>query len=83
MVSKIASNATSNVIDKLGREINGKGSVKAGERFTISNEDMNDIIKVKKSPEDMNVLSDGITEKASKTWNKKQIDGILSAFITL
>ena len=64
-------------------EINGKGSVKGGERFTlfISNENMNDIIKVIKWLEDLNVLSNGITDKASKTWNKKQVDGLLSALI--
>ena len=44
---------------------------------------MNDIIKVIKSLEDLNVLIDGFTEKASKTWNRKQVDGILSALITL
>ena len=83
LVSRIASNATWNVIDKLGREINGKRSVKGGERFTlfISNENMNDIIKVIKWLEDLNVLSNGITDKASKTWNKKQVDGLLSALI--
>ena len=83
LVNRIASNATWNVIGKLGREINGKGSVKGGERFTlfISNENMNDIIKFIKWLEDLNVLSNSITEKASKTWNKKQVDGLLSALI--
>ena len=83
LVNRIASNATWNVIGKLGREINGKGSVKGGERFTlfISNENMNDIIKVIKWLEDLNVLSNSITEKVSKTWNKKQVDGLLSALI--
>ena len=83
LVNRIASNATWNVIGKLGREINGIGSIKGGERFTlfISNENMNDIIKVIKWLEDLNVLSNSITEKASKTWNKKQVDGLLSALI--
>ena len=35
--------------------------MRAGKRF-ISNEDMNDIIKIKNSLEDSNVLIDGITE---------------------
>ena len=83
LVNRIASNTTWNVIGKLGRQINGKGSVKGGERFTlfISNENINDIIKVIKWLEDLNVLSNSITEKASKTWNKKQVDGLLSALI--
>ena len=42
----------------------GKGSVRAGKGFTlsISNEDLNDIIKVIKSLEDSDVLIDGVTE---------------------
>ena len=53
------SNITSNEINKFKRKINGKGSVRAGKGFIlfISNEDMNDIIKIIKSLED-----DGITE---------------------
>ena len=45
MFYHITSNATSNVIDKLGRKISGKTTVRAGKGFTlfISNEDVNDI----------------------------------------
>ena len=55
----LVSNITSNEINKFKRKINGKGGVRTGKGFTlfISNEDMNDIIKIIKSLED-----DGITE---------------------
>ena len=44
----LASNLTSNVINKFERNINEKGAVRAGKRFTlfISNENINDIIKI-------------------------------------
>ena len=58
------SNLTSNAIIKLERKISGKGAVRTGKGFTlfISNEDMNDIIKIIKSLEDSGVLIDGVTE---------------------
>ena len=45
------------------RIIRGKGAAKAGEGFNlfISNEDMNDIIKIIKSFEDSGVFIDGVT----------------------
>ena len=48
LIINLASKRTSNVKDKLGREISGKGAVWAGKRFTlfIPNEDLNDIIKI-------------------------------------
>ena len=57
----------------------GKGTVSAGKRFTlfISNEDMNDTIKIIKSLEDSGVLIDGVTE----TWNKKHEGGFLGALL--
>ena len=57
-------NLASNAINKFERKINRKGNVRAGKRFTllISNEDMNDIIKIIKSLVDSNVLIHGITE---------------------
>ena len=60
----LISNLASNAINKFERKISGKGAVKAGKRFTlfISNEHMNDIIKIIKSLEESNVLIDGITE---------------------
>ena len=41
-------NLTSSAINKFNKKISGKGAVRAGKRFTlfISNEDMNDIIKI-------------------------------------
>ena len=55
----LVSNITSNELNKFERKISGKGSVRAGKGLTlfISNEDMNDIIKIIKSLED-----DGNTE---------------------
>ena len=55
----LVSNITPNELNKFERKISGKGSVRAGKGLTlvISNEDMNDIIKIIKSLED-----DGITE---------------------
>ena len=35
LVSNLASNATSNVIDKFGRTISGKGAVRARREFTL------------------------------------------------
>ena len=60
----VVSNLASNVINELEKNTRGKGAVRAGKWFTlfISNEDMNDIIKIIKSLEDSNVLIDGITE---------------------
>ena len=54
-----------NAINKFERKISGKGAVRAGKGFTlfVSNEDMNDIIKIIKSLEDLGVLSDEVTER--------------------
>ena len=61
---KLVSTLASNAINKFERKISGKGAVRAGKGFTlfISNEDMNDIIKIIKSLEDSGVLIDGVTE---------------------
>ena len=44
----LVSNFTSNALNKFKRKISGKGAVRAGKGFVffISNEDMNDIIKI-------------------------------------
>ena len=57
----LVSNVASNAINKFERRISGKGAVRAGKRFNlfILIEDMNDIIKIKKSLEDLNILIDG------------------------
>ena len=61
---ELISNLTSNEINKLERKISGKGAVRAGKRFTlfISNEDMNDIMKIIKPLEDSGALIDGVSE---------------------
>ena len=70
----LVSNITSNAINKFERKISGKGAVGAGKGFTlfILNEDMNDIIKIIKSLEDLNALTDGITETVRHEMKKKQ-----------
>ena len=59
----LVSDLTSNAINKFEREISGKGPVRTGKGFTllILNEDMNDIIKILKSLEDLDALINGIT----------------------
>ena len=61
---QIASNAASNAINKVERRISGKRIVMAGKGFTlfISNEDMDDIIRIINSLEDSRVLIDGVTD---------------------
>ena len=61
--SEFVSNLTSNTITKM-KKISGKGVVRARKRFTklISDEDMNKIIKTKKSLEHSSVLIDAVTE---------------------
>ena len=51
-----------------------KGAVRAGDRFTlcISNEDMNDIIKIIKSLEDLGVLIDWATETVKHKIKKQE-----------
>ena len=57
---RLVSNLASNAKNKFKKQcLNGAGK---GFAFFISNEDMNDIIKIIKSLEDSNVLTDGITE---------------------
>ena len=62
--------------------MSGKGAVRAGKGFTlfISNEDMNDLIKIIKSLQDSGVLIDGVTE-AVKHEIKKQDHGFLGALL--
>ena len=61
---ELASNLTSNAINKFERKTSGKGAVRGGKGFTlfISNEDMNDIIKIIQSLEDLGVSIDRVTE---------------------
>ena len=70
----LVSNLASNAINKFERKISGKGAVRAGKGFTlfVSNEDMNDIIKIIKSLEDSNVLIDGITQTVKHEIEKQE-----------
>ena len=72
----LVSNLTLSAINKSDRKISEKGAVTAGKGFTlfISSEDMNDIIKIRKSLEDSGVLIDGVTKK-------NQEDGFLGALL--
>ena len=53
VVSKLATKATSAILDKFKRKITGKRTVRAGKWFTlfVSNKDMDDIIKIVESLE--------------------------------
>ena len=78
----LVNNLPSNVINKFQRKICGKGPVKPEKGFTlfISNEEMNCIIKIIKSFEDLGLLIDGVTEKV-KHELKKQEGGFLGALL--
>ena len=64
------------------KKISRKGAARVGKGFTlfISNEDMNDIIKIVKPFEHSVVLVDGVTETV-KHERKKQESGFLTAFL--
>ena len=68
----LVSNLTSNAINKFARKLNGKGAVRAEQRFTlfVLNEDVNDI-KMIKLLEDFGVLFDGVTETVKHEKKKK------------
>ena len=78
----LVSNLTSNAINKLERKISGIEPVRAGKRITlfISNEEMNDIIRLIKSLEDSGVLIDRVTETV-KHEIKKQEGRFLGTFL--
>ena len=67
---------------KLEEKLSGKIGVRVGNEFTlfISNEDINNMIKILKSLENSNVLIDGITETV-KHEIKKQEDEFIPAFL--
>ena len=78
----LVSSLFSNSINKFERKISGKGAVRARKGFTlfISNEDMDDIIKIIKSLEDSGVLIDRVTETV-KHEIKKQESRFLGALL--
>ena len=76
------SNITSYAINKFERNVSGKEALRKRKRLPlfISNEDMNDIIKIKNSQEDLGVLFDGVTETV-KHEIKKQEGRFLGAIL--
>ena len=64
VLPKLPTKATSSGLDKFERKISEKGAVRAGKGFNllISNEDMDDIIKIVESQEKSGLLIDGVTE---------------------
>ena len=71
---RLVSNLTSKSINKFERKISGKGAVRAGKGFAlfISNEDMNDIIKIKKSLENPGVLIDAVIKTVKHEMKKQE-----------
>ena len=69
---KLATKATSFILDKFERKISGQGAVRAGKRFIlfISNEDVDDIIKIVKPLENSGLLIHE-TSKTAKYEMKK------------
>ena len=82
VLPKLATKATSSVLDKFERKITGKGAVRAGRGFTffISNEDMDVIIKIVESLDKSGLLIDVSTETV-KHEIKKQEGGFLGAMM--
>ena len=70
-----ASYATSNAINKAERRISEKRVVRAGKGFTlfISNEDMDNIIRIIKSLKDSGVLTDGVNETVKHETKKLEV----------
>ena len=82
LVINVASNAALNAINKFERKISGTGAVRVGKGFIlfISNEDVDDIIKIVKSLGNSGILIDRIT-KAVEHQMKKQEGGFLGALL--
>ena len=82
LVSKVSSNAALNGINKFERKISGPGAVRVGKGFIffISNEDVDDIIKIIKSLGNSGILIVRIT-KAVEHQIKKQEGGFLGALL--
>ena len=82
LVINVASNAALNAINKFERKISGTGTVRVGKGFIlfISNEDVDDIIKIVNSLGNSGILIDRIT-KAVEHQIKKQEGGFLGALL--
>ena len=74
VLPKLATKATSSVLDKFERKICALGAARAGKRFTlfIITEDMEDIIKIAESLEKSGLLIDGTTEKVKHEIKKQE-----------
>ena len=68
--------AAVSAIDGIQRKIHGSGTL----TLIISNEEMNDIMKIVQAPEDSNILLKGVT-KTIKNETKKQKAGFLSMLL--
>ena len=81
MIYQLVSNLTSNAINKFERKIGRKGAVGAENEFYlfISNEDMNDIIKIIKWLEDSGVLIAIVTETVKHEIKSKKADFLVFA----
>ena len=88
VLPKLATKANSFVLDKFERKISGEGTVRAGKGFTlfISNEDLNNIIKIKEPLEKSGLLIDGTTEsikheiKKTRRWTSWSFDSAYGCF---
>ena len=82
LVINVASNAALNAINKFERKISGTGAVRVGKGFIlfISNEDVDDIIKIVNSLGNSGILIDRITT-AVEHQIKKQEGGFLGALL--
>ena len=82
VLPKLATKATSCVLDKLKKKITGQGAVRAERGFTlfISNEDMDDIIKIVETLEKSGLLIDGAI-KTVKHERKNQAGGFCPAVV--
>ena len=81
MLPKLATKATSCVLDKFERKVSEEGVLRAGKGFTlfILNEDMDDI-KIEESLKQSSLLIDGATETV-KSKIKKEECGFLGAMM--
>ena len=72
---KLATKATS-ALNKIERKISGQEAVRAGKRFTlfISNEYMDDVIKIVEPLEKSGLLIDGATETVKLEIKKNKVD---------
>ena len=73
-MSKLGFIATSSAINKLERKISGKGIVWAGKGFAflISNEGIDDIIKIVETLDKSGILSDAATEIVKQEIKKQE-----------